>query len=240
MEICNLQQLLRQNSYPGRGIVMGRSEDGAYAVAAYFIMGRSVNSRNRVFTTQHEGIVTEAADPAKLEDPSLVIYAPVKVFGSHTIVTNGNQTDTVYDFLKTGRTFEEALRTRTFEPDAPNYTPRISGVLKVCDGALQYRMSILKSEGNNQGEQCLRYFYEYAHPAPGEGRFLHTYRCDGEPIPSFDGEPERVAIQGDIDQFTKMMWESLDEQNKVSLFVRYIELQSGNYDTRICNKYQKL
>lgn len=239
MEIFNLQQLLRQNSYPGRGIVLGRSADGAYGVAAYFIMGRSVNSRNRVFTEQHEGIITEAADPAKLSDPSLVIYAPVKVFGSSTIVTNGNQTDTIYDFLKSGRTFEDALRTRTFEPDAPNYTPRISGVLKVCDGALKYQLSLLKSEGS-EGKHCLRYFYEYTQPVAGEGRFIHTYRCDGDPLPSFDGEPERVALEGNIDQFTAQLWENLNEENKISLFVRYVELSSGSYETRICNKYQKL
>ena len=190
MELLKLERLLRENPYPGRGIVLGRSADGRYAVAAYFIMGRSENSRNRVFVADGEGIRTEAFDPAKLSDPSLIIYAPVRVLGGDTIVTNGDQTDTIYSFLSSGKSFADALRTRTFEPDSPNFTPRISGIVKVKDGAMKYKLSILKSDGGN-ADSVERFFFEYDQPVAGEGRFIHTYRCDGSPIPSFAGEPER-------------------------------------------------
>ncbi len=232
-----LEHELRNNTYPGRGIVIGRSGDGKMAVAAYFIMGRSTNSRNRVFVTDGEGIRTKAFDPSKLEDPSLVIYAPVRVLGNQTIVTNGDQTDTIYDGLAKGLTFEQSLRSREFEPDAPNYTPRISGVMNVENGKFDYSMSILKS---NYGDPscCDRFTFSYDNPVPGEGRFLHTYMGDGNPLPSFQGEPERVEIQGDIDSFASMLWESLNEENKVSLFVRFIDITDGKYETRILNKNQ--
>ena len=231
MNCVNLAEELRSNTYPGRGIVLGRSEDGKKAVIAYFIMGRSENSRNRVFVEQDGGIRTEAFDPAKLEDPSLIIYAPVRVLGSKTIVTNGDQTDTVYDFLKEGKTFADALRTRTFEPDAPNFTPRISGVVEGFD----YKLSILKSN-NGDPSSAHRYFFEYSDPKAGEGHFIHTYKCDGNPIPSYEGEPTPVVIRGDIDEFTKEVWESLNEANKVSLFTRFIDVESGATETRIINK----
>ncbi len=232
-----LDQELRSNSYPGRGIVIGRSAEGQTAVSAYFIMGRSTNSRNRVFVTDGEGIRTKAFDPSKLEDPSLVIYAPVRVWGNDTIVTNGDQTDTIYDGLAKGLTFEQSLRSREFEPDAPNYTPRISGVMHIAEGKFSYAMSILKSN-HGQASCCNRYTFSYDNPTPGEGRFLHTYMGDGNPLPSFQGEPELVEIQGDIDSFTDMLWESLNEENKVSLFVRFIDIASGTYETRIINKNQ--
>ena len=233
----HLDQELRSNTYPGRGIVIGRSADGQTAVSAYFIMGRSTNSRNRVFVTDGEGIRTKAFDPSKLEDPSLVIYAPVRVLGNDTIVTNGDQTDTIYDGLAKGLTFEQSLRSREFEPDAPNYTPRISGVMHIAEGKFSYAMSILKSN-HGQPSCCNRYTFSYDNPTPGEGRFLHTYMGDGNPLPSFQGEPELVEIQGDIDSFTDMLWESLNEENKVSLFVRFIDIASGTYETRIINKNQ--
>ena len=238
MAKLDISRLLSENSYPGRGIVLGRSEDGKNAVAAYFIMGRSANSRNRVFTPHDGGIITEAADPAKLEDPSLIIYAPVRVLGPRTIVTNGDQTDTIYDTMAEGGSFSRALRTRTFEPDAPNYTPRISGYIKVSNSRMRIRMSILKSNDGNP-DSVERFFYEYPQPVAGEGRFIHTYKCDGNPIPSFEGEPEKVAISGDIDSFTNMLWENLNEDNKVSLFVRYIPLDGSEPETRIINKYEK-
>ncbi len=225
---------LRGNAYPGRGILLGKSEDGRSAVIAYFIMGRSENSRNRVFVEQEGGIRTEAFDPAKLTDPSLIIYAPVRVLGKTTVVTNGDQTDTIYDFLAAGKSFEEALRTRTFEPDAPNFTPRISGVVTI-DGGFAYKLSILKS-AEGDAASCHRYFYEYEAPRSGEGHLIHTYRCDGNPIPSFEGEPTPVALRGDIDAFTNLLWESLNADNKVSLFTRYINLETGACETRIVNK----
>lgn len=233
--MLQLDQELRNNEYPGRGIVIGRSEDGKYAVTAYFIMGRSSNSRNRVFVTEGEGIRTQAYDLSKLEDPSLVIYAPVRVLGNDTIVTNGDQTDTIYEGLKGGLTFEQSLRSREFEPDGPNYTPRISGIMHVENNSFHFAMSILKSdEGDPSG--CIRNTFTYENPKAGEGRFIHTYMCDGNPLPSFCGEPERVAVSGDIDAFTNMVWESLNEDNKISLFVRYIEIATGKYETRIKNK----
>lgn len=239
MDHLSLAAELAVNTYPGRGIVLGRSEDGKSAVIAYFIMGRSANSRNRVFTAKDGGIITEAADPSKLEDPSLIIYAPVRVLGKTTIVTNGDQTDTIYDHLAAGKGFAKALRMRTFEPDSPNFTPRISGIVKVKDGAMKYKLSILKSDGGN-ADSVERFFFEYDQPVAGEGRFIHTYRCDGSPIPSFAGEPERVRLMGDIDTFTRMVWNSLNEDNKVSLFVRYIDLATGKTQDRIVNKYEKV
>lgn len=233
--MLSLEQELKGNAYPGRGIVIGRSPDGKYAVAAYFIMGRSVNSRNRVFVAEGEGIRTQAYDPSKLEDPSLIIYAPVRVLGNDTIVTNGDQTDTVYDGLQAGKTFEQSLRTREFEPDGPNYTPRISGILHVENGGFSYALSILKSNHGDPG-CCNRYTYTYDQPAAGEGRFLHTYLHDGSPLPSFYGEPKEVEISDDIDAFTRMLWNSLNEENKVSLFVRYIDIATGEYRTEIRNK----
>ena len=222
-------------SYPGRGIVIGTSEDGKYAVCAYFIMGRSENSRNRVFVEDGEGIRTQAFDPSKMEDPSLIIYAPVRVLGDSTIVTNGDQTDTIYDLMKEGKTFEESLRTREFEPDAPNYTPRISGLMNVEGGKYDFAMSILKSN-NGDPSQCLRFTYTYDNPKAGEGYFIHTYMQDGNPLPSFEGEPTRVNIAGDIDTFTNNVWNALNADNKVSLFTRYIEIATGKYETRIINK----
>lgn len=230
-----LENELKANAYPGRGIVMGRSKEGKHAVVAYFIMGRSENSRNRVFVEEGEGIRTQAFDPAKLTDPSLIIYAPVRVLGNKTIVTNGDQTDTIYELMKEGQTFERALLTRTFEPDAPNYTPRISGLMHIEGGQYDYALSILKS---NYGDpECTnRYTFTYDNPKAGEGRFIHTYRCNEDPLPSFEGEPKLVAIPEDIEEFTNILWNSLNEENKVSLFVRYIDIETGKYETRIINK----
>ena len=235
MKMLSLEQELKGNAYPGRGIVIGKSEDGKYAVTAYFIMGRSENSRNRVFVTEGEGIRTQAYDPSKLTDPSLIIYAPVRVLGKETIVTNGDQTDTVYEGVSTGLTFEQSLRSREFEPDAPNYTPRISGMLTVEYGRFDYQMSILKSNNGNPAA-CNRYTFSYENPVAGEGHFIHTYLCDGNPLPSFEGEPKLVAIQDDIEIFTELLWNSLNEENKVSLFVRYIDIETGKYETKIVNK----
>ena len=237
MKMLKLENELRENAYPGRGIVIGKSADGKHAVTAYFIMGRSVNSRNRVFVTEGEGIRTQAFDPSKLVDPSLIIYAPVRVLGNKTIVTNGDQTDTIYEGMDKQMTFEQSLRCREFEPDAPNYTPRISGVMHVEGGNYNYAMSILKSNNGNP-DSCLRFTYAYQNPAAGEGRFIHTYMHDGDPLPSFEGEPKVVAIEGDIDSFTDMVWNSLNEDNKVSLFVRFIDIETGEYETRIMNKNQ--
>lgn len=231
MNKVDLLQELKGNTYPGRGIVLGKHPDGKHAVIAYFIMGRSENSRNRVFVGQEGGIRTEAFDPAKLADPSLIIYAPVRTLGGITVVTNGDQTDTVYNFLKEGKTFEEALRTRTFEPDAPNFTPRISGVLE----GFAYKLSILKSNNGNP-DSVQRFFYEYQEPVAGEGHFIHTYKTDGNPIPSFEGDPTPVTISGDIDTFTNNIWENLNQDNKVSLFTRFINVETGETQTRIINK----
>lgn len=233
--MLSLEQELKENAYPGRGIVIGKSADGKHAVTAYFIMGRSSNSRNRVFVEEGEGIRTQAFDPSKLEDPSLIIYAPVRVLGNKTIVTNGDQTDTIYEGMDRQLTFEQSLRSREFEPDAPNYTPRISGVMHVEGGEYSYAMSILKS---NHGDpsSCLRFTYAYKNPIAGEGHFIHTYMHDGNPLPSFEGEPKNVAITDDIDAFTELVWNSLNEDNKVSLFVRYIDIATGKYETRIVNK----
>lgn len=235
MEMLSLEKELKENAYPGRGIVIGRSADGTKAVTAYFIMGRSENSRNRVFVEDGEGIRTQAFDPAKLSDPSLIIYAPVRVLGNKTIVTNGDQTDTIYEGMDHQLTFEQSLRCREFEPDAPNYTPRISGILHVEKGSFNYAMSILKSN-NGSPASCNRYTFAYENAAAGEGHFIHTYRCDGNPLPSFEGEPKLVAIPDEIDGFTSLLWDSLNEDNKVSLFVRYIDIATGAYETRIVNK----
>ena len=232
MQIQDLRAVSRDNTYPGRGIVLGKSADGQKAVIAYFIMGRSENSRNRIFVEEDGGLRTQAFDPAKLKDPSLVIYWPVRKFGAATIVTNGDQTDTIYEFLAAEKTFEEALRMRTFEPDPPILTPRISGLVHK-DGS--YRLSILKS-ANGNAESTQRFFYEYPQPVAGEGHFIHTYLGDGNPVPSFEGEPELVRIEGDIDSFTSLMWENLNEANKVSLFVRFIDLADGSEETRVVNK----
>ena len=237
MKITDPCDYLAKNPYPGRGILFGRSADGLRAVIAYFIMGRSENSRNRVFTPKDGGIVTEAADPSKMTDPSLIIYAPVKVVGNNTtIVTNGSQTDTIERSLAAGESFEEALRTQTFEPDGPNYTPRVSGLMEAGDGGVRYRLSIIKSDDGNP-DSVQRYFFEYPEPRAGEGHLIHTYSGDGDPIPSFEGEPVRVDVHcADIDQFSTALWSALDMQNKVSLFVRTIDLQNGNTDTRIINQ----
>ena len=247
MKMLSLEQELRENAIEGvvsfstkplRVVIklgIGKSQDGTKAVTAYFIMGRSENSRNRVFVEEGEGIRTQAFDPSKLTDPSLIIYAPVRVLGNKTIVTNGDQTDTIYELMDKQQTFEQALRTREFEPDGPNYTPRISGIMHIEDGKYNYAMSILKSNHGNP-ESCNRYTYAYENPVAGEGRFIHTYMHDGNPLPSFEGEPKLVAIPDDIDAFTESVWESLNADNKVSLFVRFIDIATGKYETRIVNK----
>ena len=229
----DLEALLSENDYPGRGIVLGRSADGKHAVMVYFIMGRSVNSRNRVFLLTEDGIRTEAHDPAKLSDPSLIIYHPVRVWGNWTIVTNGDQTDTIRDFMCVGKPMEEALKTRSFEPDGPNYTPRISGVVR-ADGT--YKLSILKSLDGDPS-CCVRQYFDYDNPVAGVGHFIHTYMMDGEPLPSFEGEPERVDIDAaSAAELADGVWAALNEENKVSLFVRYLDLETGKDDTVIINK----
>ena len=233
-EIKSMAERLSGNTYPGRGIVLGVTPDGKTAVAAYFIMGRSVNSRNRVFVQEPDGIRTEAFDPSLMKDPHLIIYHPVREAGQGLIVTNGDQTDTVWEYLAKGESWEAALRTRQFEDDAPNWTPRISG-LQAWDGS--YKLSILKS-ADPDGTACARFFYEYP-AAPGLGHFLHTYVTDGNPIPTFAGEPERIAIPDTIDEFTAAIWENLDETNKISLYTRYVDLTTGEYETRLINKNVK-
>ena len=226
---------LSSNAYPGRGIIIGKSDDGLSAVTAYFIMGRSENSRNRVFTRDGSGLRTEAFDPSKLTDPHLIIYAPVRVLDNKLIVTNGDQTDTIYDLMAKAKTFEQALMTREFEDDAPNYTPRISGILNFENEYFNYQMSILKSSNGNP-DSCHRYTFSYSNPIKGEAHFIHTYMGDGNPLPSFEGEPKLVGISGNIDEFTEMLWNNLNEENKVSLFVRYVNLEDGTEETRIVNK----
>ena len=235
MKMISLEQELKSNAYPGRGIVIGKSADGTKAVTAYFIMGRSEISRNRVFVEDGQGIRTQAFDPSKMVDPSLIIYAPVRVLGNKTIVTNGDQTDTIYEGMDKQLTFEQSLRCREFEPDAPNYTPRISGVMHIEGGKYSFAMSILKSNNGNP-DACNRYTYAYENCVAGEGRFIHTYMTDGNPLPSFEGEPKLVAIPNDIEEFTDMLWTSLNEDNKVSLFVRFIDIATGAYETKIINK----
>lgn len=235
MEKLILEKELSGNEYPGRGIIVGKSADSKYAIAAYWIMGRSENSRNRVFVEEGEGIRTQAFDPSKLTDPSLIIYAPVRVLGNDTIVTNGDQTDTIYDGLKAGLTFEKSLRSRRAEPDAPNYTPRISSVLHIENGSYDFALSILKSD-NGDDSGANRYTFAYENPKAGIGRYIHTYMGNGNPLPSFEGEPQMVELTGNIDELTEKIWNNLNEANKVSLFVRYIEIATGKYETRIVNK----
>ena len=236
-KINEAAELLAGNTYPGRGIIIGKSEDGKNAVIAYFIMGRSENSRNRVFKVDGDSVVTEPFDFSKVEDPSLIIYSAICKFENKLIVTNGDQTDTIYDFVSTGKCFKQALKTREFEPDAPNFTPRISGMLTFSNNDFKYQMSILKS-ADEKGSACNRYFYEYA-PLNGLGHFIHTYVCDGNPIPTFQGEPERVRIPNCIDEFTNTIWENLNEQNKISLYVRYVDLSTGSVENRMINKNAK-
>lgn len=231
----SLAEELSSTTYPGRGIVIGKTPDGKKAAIAYFIMGRSENSRNRIFVKDGEGIRTEAFDPSKLEDPSLIIYAPVRVLGNKTIVTNGDQTDTIYDLMDKQYTFEQALRTREFEPDAPNYTPRISGVLHFDNGSFNYAMSILKSNNGNP-VACNRYTFAYENPVAGEAHFIHTYMGDGNPLPSFEGEPTLVDVPDNMEDFADLVWNNLNNDNKVSLFVRYINIEDGSYETKIINK----
>lgn len=235
MKMLSIEQELKSNSYPGRGIIIGKSPDGKKAVTAYFIMGRSENSRNRVFVEDGEGIRTQAFDPSKLTDPSLIIYAPVRVLGNKTIVTNGDQTDTIYEGMDKQLTFEQSLRSREFEPDGPNYTPRISGVMHIENGNFNYAMSILKSNNGNP-DSCNRYTFAYENPAAGEAHFIHTYMHDSNPLPSFEGEPKLVEVLDNMEEFADLLWNSLNEENKVSLFVRYIDIETGNYETKIVNK----
>lgn len=235
MEMRSIFDELKNNAYPGRGIMIGKSQDGKHAVAVYFIMGRSENSRNRVFVNDGLGIRTQAFDESKLTDPSLIIYAPVRVLGNKTIVTNGDQTDTIYEGLNNQLTFEQALRSREFEPDAPNYTPRISGVIKQEGENFNYALSILKS-ANGDPSSCQRFTFTYKNPINGQGHFIHTYQGDGNPLPSFEGEPKLVAVPNDITEFTRQLWDSLNPDNKVSLFVRYIDLHTGDTISKIVNK----
>lgn len=235
MKMLSIEQELKSNSYPGRGIIIGKSPDGKKAVTAYFIMGRSENSRNRVFVEDGEEIRTQAFDPSKLTDPSLIIYAPVRVLGNKTIVTNGDQTDTIYEGMDKQLTFEQSLRSREFEPDGPNYTPRISGVMHIENGNFNYAMSILKSNNGNP-DSCNRYTFAYENPVAGEAHFIHTYMHDGNPLPSFEGEPKLVEAMDNMEEFADLLWNSLNEENKVSLFVRYIDIETGNYETKIVNK----
>ena len=228
--------VLRKNSYPGRGIIVGQSKNGKYAVTAYFIMGRSENSRNRVFDDFGDKVMIYPHDASKVKDPSLIIYSPVRKLGKKLIVTNGDQTDTIYNYLEEGKTFEEALETRCFEPDEPNFTPRISAMLDFEDG-FRYKMSILKS-ADEKGSACNRFTYNYA-PVSGVGHFIHTYNRDGDPLPSFTGEPERVTILNSIDAFTTKIWANLNEENKISLYVRYTSLASGRSTVRVINKNKK-
>ena len=232
--IDEIGALLKDNTYPGRGIVIGKSEDGKKAVFAYFIMGRSENSRNRVFKEDDGNVFTEPFDYSKVEDPSLIIYAAIRNYENKMVVTNGDQTDTIYEFLKEGKCFKQALKTREFEPDFPNFTPRISGMLTFGEDDFKYQMSILKS-ADEKGSACNRYFYEYQ-PLNGLGHFIHTYVCDGNPIPTFQGEPERVKIPNNIDDFTNEIWTNLNENNKISLYVRYVDIESGVYENRMINK----
>lgn len=235
MKLISVSDYLKDNNYPGRGIVIGKSECGRYAVTAYFIMGRSENSRNRIFVEDGEGIRTKAFDESKLVDPSLIIYSPVRVLKNNLIVTNGDQTDTIYNMMNQKFTFEQSLRTRSFEPDSPNFTPRISGLIKFIDSDFTYFLSILKSADGNS-ESCERFTYSYLAPLNGVGHIIHTYKCDGNPIPSFEGEPKRIELNEDIDSFTDTLWNSLNEDNKVSLFVRYVDLLTHEVKTKIVNK----
>ncbi len=237
-KINNIAKLIEGNSYVGRGIVIGKTEDGTKALTAYFIMGRSNNSRNRIFVENGDEVIIHPYDVSKVEDPSLIIYSPIRKFENNLIVTNGDQTDTVYDGLKDGKSFADALTSREFEPDAPNFTPRISGMMTFADDDFTYQMSILKS-ADAEGTACNRFTYSYA-SLKGLGHFIHTYVCDGAPIPTFQGEPERVAIGNDIDAFTNELWNALDEDNKISLYVRTVDLKTGEIENRMINKFQKV
>ena len=233
-EINNIGKLIKDNSYVGRGIILGKSEDAKSAVFAYFIMGRSENSRNRIFVENGSEVIIHPFDASKVEDPSLIIYSPVRKFENKLVVTNGDQTDTVLEFLEKGKSFEEALETREFEPDCPNWTPRISGMFTFADGDFTYKMNILKS-ADAEGTACNRFNYSYK-ALSGLGHFIHTYVCDGNPIPTFQGEPERVAIPNDLDEFTNDIWTNLNDANKISLYVRYINLETGEEENRMINK----
>jgi len=235
MKLLSIEEELCNNAYPGRGIILGRSVDGTKAVVAYFIMGRSENSRNRIFVEDEDGIRTQAFDETKLTDPSLIIYAPVRTLGTKLIVSNGDQTDTIYKGLDSQLTLEQSLRTREFEPDAPNYTPRISGIIRLREDKCNYALSILK-KNPGEGTSCNRYIFAYEEPVAGEGHFIHTYKNDSDPLPSFEGEPKRIALTEDIDEFTITLWDSLNADNKVSLFVRYIDIKTKEFETRIINK----
>ena len=230
------EELLKDNTYPGRGIVIGKTPNGTKAVTAYFIMGRSENSRNRIFTEKDGEVFTEPFDAAKVQDPSLIIYAAIRSFENNLVVTNGNQTDTVVEGLQAGKGFSEALESREFEPDGPNFTPRISGMLTFGDGDFTYQMSILKS-ADAEGNACNRFTYSYV-PKRGLGHFIHTYVCDGNPIPTFQGEPERISVCDDIDEMTGRIWNALNEQNRISLYVRYIDLTTATAENRLVNKNQ--
>ena len=233
-QVSDIGALIHDNSYVGRGIVIGKTQDGKKAATAYFIMGRSENSRNRVFIEAGDDVVTHPFDASKVEDPSLIIYSPIRTLDNKLIVTNGDQTDTVYDFVKKGKSFSEALSTRCFEPDAPNFTPRISGILHFSDNDFSYQMSILKS-GDDRGTVCNRYTFDFS-PIAGLGHFIHTYVCNGDPIPTFQGEPERVMIPNSIDEFTELIWNNLNTDNRISLYVRFVDLQSGAVENRMINK----
>ena len=236
-DVANLGELLKNNEYPGRGIVIGKSEDGRSIAIAYFIMGRSANSRNRVFTEDGDTVTIYPADSSKVEDPSLIIYSPIRKIGDNLIVTNGDQTDTIYDFMRDGNTFEEALETREFEPDGPNWTPRISGVVTLDDSE-SYKMSILKSQ-DADGTDCARYTFSYK-LQNGLGHFIHTYKENGNPIPTFEGEPERVAIPNTAEELKQLIWNNLNEDNKISLYVRYIDVTGRSIENKMVNKFEKI
>ena len=238
MQTQNIATILKENGYVGRGVLMGRSPSGKKAAMAYFIMGRSENSQNRVFIEKGEELIIHPFDESKVEDPSLIIYAPVRVSGANTIVTNGDQTDTIYDFLATGKSFEAALRTRCFEPDAPNFTSRISGMMTLSDSGCAYKLSILKS-ADAAGSACLRQTFEYAEPLTGVGHFIHTYQTDGNPLPAFAGEPEQVALPETAEELADLLWNNLDARYKISLFVRYIDIETGAVETCVVNRHQK-
>ncbi len=238
MQTQNIATILKENGYVGRGVLMGRSPSGKKAAMAYFIMGRSENSQNRVFIEKGEELIIHPFDESKVEDPSLIIYAPVRVSGANTIVTNGDQTDTIYDFLAAGKSFEAALRTRCFEPDAPNFTSRISGMMTLSDSGCAYKLSILKS-ADAAGSACLRQTFEYAEPLPGVGHFIHTYQTDGNPLPAFAGEPEQVALPETAEELAELLWNNLDARYKISLFVRYIDIETGAVETCVVNRHQK-
>ncbi len=236
MKTLDIKKLLSENAYPGRGIVIGKTPDGGKAAIGYFIMGRSVNSRNRIFVETEDGIETKAFDESKLSDPHLIIYAPVRALENKTIVTNGDQTDTIYEGMKQGLSFEQSLRGREYEDDAPNFTPRISGILRIENDKYNYAMSIIKSDDGNP-DSIHRFTFAYTNPIKGEGHFIHTYMSDGNPLPSFEGEPEKISIEtDDLDEFTTILWENLNEDNKVSLFTRFIDLKTGKAESRIVNK----